>query len=103
MRPGRFTDPVFGNLWLSSRMPVSPPREERHVSTRHHRLVAVLSLLLLAPATARAAAPTTAPSTEAPHTRKQDVVYGRKHGVALTLDVFTPKKPPNGAAAIFVV
>ena len=40
---------------------------------------------------------------DAPYTRKQDVVYGRKHGVALTLDVFTPKAESNGAAAVFVV
>ena len=29
--------------------------------------------------------------------RKTDVVYGRKHGMALTMDVFTPKDNPNGA------
>ncbi len=34
--------------------------------------------------------------------RKEDVVYGRKYGVALTLDVFTPKDA-NGAAVIFAV
>jgi acetyl esterase/lipase len=35
-------------------------------------------------------------------TRKEDVIYGRKHGVALTMDVFTPEKT-NGAAVIFCV
>lgn len=35
-------------------------------------------------------------------TRTQDVVYGRKYGTALTLDVFAPKNP-NGAAVIWVV
>ena len=35
-------------------------------------------------------------------TRTEDVIYGRKHGTALTLDVFTPKQQ-NGAAVIFVV
>ncbi|VTR97401.1 alpha/beta hydrolase [Tuwongella immobilis] len=39
---------------------------------------------------------------EPPYTRTRDVVYGRKFGVALTMDVFTPKKP-NGAAVIFCV
>jgi acetyl esterase/lipase len=34
--------------------------------------------------------------------RQQDVIYGRKFGTALTLDVFTPAKP-NGAAVIWVV
>jgi len=38
-----------------------------------------------------------------PFERKQDVVYGRKYGVALTMDVFTPKADANGAAAVFVV
>ena len=32
-------------------------------------------------------------------TRTQDVIYGRKYGLALTMDVFTPKKDANGAAA----
>jgi len=36
-------------------------------------------------------------------TRKEDVVYGRKHGMALTLDVFTPKEKPNGAAVVWMV
>ena len=31
-----------------------------------------------------------------------DVVYGHKHGMALTLDVFTPKEP-NGAGVLFMV
>jgi acetyl esterase/lipase len=35
-------------------------------------------------------------------TRKQDVIYGRKHGMALTLDVFTPRKQ-NGKGVIFAV
>ena len=37
------------------------------------------------------------------YTRQEDVIYGRKHGTALTLDVFTPKGPANGAAVIMVV
>lgn len=38
-----------------------------------------------------------------PYTRVADVVYGRKEGVALTMDVFVPKKDANGAAVIWVV
>lgn len=34
--------------------------------------------------------------------RQRDVIYGRKFGLALTMDVFTPKKA-NGAAVIWVV
>jgi acetyl esterase/lipase len=36
-------------------------------------------------------------------TRQEDVVYGRKFGTALTLDVFTPKEKANGAGIILVV
>jgi acetyl esterase/lipase len=35
-------------------------------------------------------------------TRKPDVIYGRKYGTALTMDVFTPKAP-NGAAVVVVI
>jgi acetyl esterase/lipase len=41
-------------------------------------------------------------STHATFKRKQDVIYGRKFGTALTMDVFTPEKP-NGYGIIFVV
>jgi acetyl esterase/lipase len=36
-------------------------------------------------------------------TRKEDVIYGRKHGVALTMDVFTPKKDANGVGLVMCV
>jgi acetyl esterase/lipase len=35
--------------------------------------------------------------------RKEDVVYGRKFGSALTMDVVTPKAHANGAGVIWVV
>ena len=35
--------------------------------------------------------------------RKEDVVYGRKYGTALTMDVFTPRKGAKGVGIIFVV
>ena len=38
-----------------------------------------------------------------PFTRRDDVIYGRKFGTALTLDVFTPKENFNRAAVIFTV
>jgi acetyl esterase/lipase len=34
-------------------------------------------------------------------TRTEDVIYGRKFGMCLTLDVFTPTERPNGQAVIF--
>jgi acetyl esterase/lipase len=59
------------------------------------RISLALLLVLTAPLLA---------ADDSPWSRRQDVVYGRKFGVALTLDVFTPTKTaPNGAAAIFVV
>ena len=35
--------------------------------------------------------------------RKEDVIYGRKFGTALTMDVFRPKVKANGAGLILVV
>jgi len=35
--------------------------------------------------------------------RTEDVIYGRKYGTALTMDVFTPTKGANGAAVIHVI
>src|SRR5262249_46023270 len=35
--------------------------------------------------------------------RASDVIYGRKYGTALTMDVITPKAKQNGAAVIVVV
>jgi acetyl esterase/lipase len=56
-------------------------------------LAAVLAFSLAAPALGQ----------EASYTRTEDVVYGRKFGVALTMDVFTPKGPKNGAGVVFCV
>lgn len=35
--------------------------------------------------------------------RTRDIIYGRKHGVALTMDAFTPQKNASGAAVVWVV
>jgi acetyl esterase/lipase len=35
--------------------------------------------------------------------RREDVIYGRKFGTALTMDVFTPKKDAKGVGVIMVV
>ncbi|MBC7821899.1 MAG: alpha/beta hydrolase, partial [Planctomycetaceae bacterium] len=42
-------------------------------------------------------------SAAEPFTRREDVIYGRKFGTALTMDVFTPKEKSNRAAVIFTV
>jgi acetyl esterase/lipase len=44
-----------------------------------------------------------APEKSAQVTRKEDVVYWRKFGTALTFDVFTPRENANGAAIVWVV
>ncbi len=37
------------------------------------------------------------------YTRTEDVIYGRKFGMALTLDVLKPKENPNGLGIIYCV
>src|SRR5262249_32018820 len=56
--------------------------------------LAGLAVLLCAPALAHA---------EETYTRQKDVIYVRKCGMAMTMDLFTPKEKANGAAVIFVV
>jgi acetyl esterase/lipase len=39
----------------------------------------------------------------ASYSRREDVIYGRKDGMALTMDVITPKAKTNGAAVVWAV
>ncbi|HUD84421.1 MAG TPA: alpha/beta hydrolase, partial [Candidatus Saccharimonadales bacterium] len=57
-------------------------------------LSGLLGLLLVAPLLNAAG--------DASFTRKEDVIYGRKFGMALTMDVFNPAQP-NGLGVIFIV
>ena len=57
-------------------------------------IIALLAALLFAPA----ARPQTQPGV----TRTEDVIYGRKFGMALTLDVFQPDHA-NGRGILFMV
>src|SRR5271157_5912097 len=41
-------------------------------------------------------------SDESTFDRKKDVIYGRKYGTALTMDVFTPTRDARGIGVIFV-
>ncbi|MFM7097305.1 MAG: prolyl oligopeptidase family serine peptidase [Gemmataceae bacterium] len=41
--------------------------------------------------------------SQAQENRQPDVIYGRKYGLALTMDVFKPTTKPNKAAVIMVV
>src|SRR3954451_9170553 len=58
----------------------------------------VICSLLMALTTA-----TLARSETSEYTRTEDVIYGRKFGTALTMDVFRPKSGANGAAIVSVV
>ena len=58
------------------------------------RLLALAFLLLL---------PSVRAEEPATFTRTEDVVYGRKFGTALTLDVIQPAKEPNGYGIIYMV
>jgi acetyl esterase/lipase len=42
-------------------------------------------------------------AADEPFTRTEDVIYRRKHGTALTMDVFVPKENANGAAVVLAV
>ena len=64
-------------------------------------LVALLLGSLAVPFLPQAAAQPKAASVES--TRKEDVIYGRKDGLAMTMDVFTPKEKANGLGVIFCV
>jgi acetyl esterase/lipase len=65
------------------------------VCTRAADFLALLWLLCLPSAVAIAGEP--------PFKRQVDVIYGRKYGTALTLDVFSPSQKPNGRGVISVV
>lgn len=59
-------------------------------------LAALLACTLFGPAAFTRAA-------DEPNYARKEVIYGRKDGTALTMDVFSPKKEANGAAVIVVV
>jgi acetyl esterase/lipase len=62
------------------------------------------AILVLAGLLGPALGPSVARAADEPDfTRREDVIYGRKFGTALTLDVFTPRQGANGAAVIFAV
>jgi acetyl esterase/lipase len=66
------------------------------------RLTLAILLAALAPS-ALMAQDKKEPKKEVPYTRTEDVIYGRKYGLAMTLDVFQPKEKANGAGVIFCV
>jgi hypothetical protein len=61
------------------------------------RMKIVLRLICLSAATVAMLALSMAHAADGDNfTRRDDVIYGRKFGTALTLDVFTPKEKANG-------
>src|SRR5437667_9216812 len=72
---------------------VNLPQLRPIVESMRKRLVTLFSVIVLCSATLWAADD---------FVRTEDVIYGRKLGVALTLDIFQPKKT-NGLGIIFVV
>jgi len=64
---------------------------------RMRRRLFVTGLLALV-----ALAPWVHAESSATFRREEDVIYGRKDGVALTMDVFKPQEP-NGHGIIFIV
>lgn len=61
----------------------------------------IARFLIAAGAVLALAGPTIA--QEANYTRADDVIYGRKYGLAMTMDIFTPKEKANGKGVIFCV
>jgi hypothetical protein len=65
----------------------------------HKRLTVLGAVLVLFAAAGVPAVGGDEPS----YTRTRDVIYGRKAGLALTMDVFRPKGKENGAAILWLV
>ena len=59
------------------------------------KILGCASWLILLPPTGLAAEPS--------FDRTQDIIYGRKFGTALTMDVFTPKKDAKGIGVIVII
>ncbi len=68
---------------------------------RHHALCLTAASAVVLGAAWIAVLPVRADGPD--FTRKEDVVYGRKFGTALTMDVFTPRDHKNGAAIVWVI
>jgi len=61
------------------------------------------ALILALACLAIANGPSPSAADEPGFDRQEDVIYGRKFGTALTLDVFRPRKEANGLGVIYVV
>jgi acetyl esterase/lipase len=68
------------------------------VRTTRLLIMSLASLLLISTAASLAHA-----ADQPAMQRRDDVIYGRKHGVVLTMNVFSPAKDANGAGIVWVV
>jgi acetyl esterase/lipase len=75
----------------------------RGINVRLTALVLLAAGAFLQPGASSGQQPAAHAKEEPPFTRQEDVIYGRKFGTALTMDVFTPKQGANGAAVVFAV
>ncbi|MCP4191541.1 MAG: alpha/beta hydrolase [Planctomycetaceae bacterium] len=62
-------------------------------TVHQQRFAALYFLMCVTPITANAASP---------YQQQEDVVFAQSHGVAITMDIFTPQQNPNGLAIIDV-
>jgi acetyl esterase/lipase len=95
-------DDVFGAIVV----PEAPQRPEgvpgHRTIQRSQALMKRLVLLAVLALISMAIQPSHA-ADEPTFTRTEDVIYGRKYGTALTMDVFRPKKDANGAGVVMIV
>jgi len=77
---------------------------KQHLRTLRIALLPPVMAMFLALANPGRAADEKVDATKpAGSTRMEDVIYGRKYGVALTMDVFTPKEKGNGRGIVWCV
>jgi len=67
------------------------------------RMSACAALAALTGALALPLLPRAEAQPKSDFTRKEDVIYGRKFGLAMTMDVFAPKQNANGRGIIYCV
>src|SRR3954454_8460921 len=67
------------------------------------RVLTLLGLFAALAGPARAADEKVDQGKAAGYIRTEDVIYGRKYGVALTMDVFAPNEKGNGRGIIWCV
>jgi len=88
--------PSYGSIALLC--PNYAPKKGIYAMNLLKQLMAYGAILWLF---AAAALPATA-TDEPPYTRTRDVIYGRKAGLALTMDGFRPRGKENGAAILWL-